>query len=213
LRVRFNHFVVSGCGEVGQRDRRPFPIAEQGTGRRFPARRADLQPQSHSKGNRHVFPNHRSRRRAVPPFLRLSDAELQGFGVKRSSPTRSLAFPIAIELRDVEQGEAVLLLNYLHQPAETPYKASHAIFVREWAETPYRAVDAIPDVLRIRPISFARLRRFGRHGRPPILIEGELELNNRAPVRQILKAAYVHAHYAKRGCYGGADRSGVRRRE
>ena len=28
----------------------------------------------------------------------------------------------------------MLLLNYVHQPADTPYKASHAIFVREGAE-------------------------------------------------------------------------------
>ena len=93
---------------------------------------------------------------AAAPFRRfygLSDDELQSLGVKRLIADASPGFPDRIELRDVEQGEALLLLNYLHQPADTPYRASHAIFVREWAETPYRAVDKIPDVLRIRPIS------------------------------------------------------------
>jgi hypothetical protein len=86
-------------------------------------------------------------------FYGLSDEELQSLGVKRLIADKSPGFPDRIELRDVEQGEALLLLNYLHQPADTPYKASHAIFVREWAETPYRALDEIPDVLRIRAIS------------------------------------------------------------
>ena len=94
-------------------------------------------------------------------FYGLSDDELKSFGVKRLIADGKPGFPDRIELRDVEPGETVLLLNYLHQPAETPYKASHAIFVREGAETPYRAVDEIPEVLRIRPIS---LRAFGASG-------------------------------------------------
>ena len=99
-------------------------------------------------------------------FYGLSDEELQSFGVKRLiARRRSPGFPDRIELRDVEEGEALLLLNYLHQPADTPYKASHAIFVREWAETPYRAVDEIPGRAS-NPSDFAsRLRRLGRHGR------------------------------------------------
>jgi hypothetical protein len=93
----------------------------------------------------------------------------------------------------------VLLLNYLHQPADTPFKASHAIFVREWAETQYRAVDDIPHVLRIRPIS---LRAFDASGDmvDADLIEGDLE----PTIARLFgnpEAAYIHAHYAKRGCY------------
>ena len=94
-------------------------------------------------------------------FYGLSDDELQSLGVKRLIADTSPGFPDRVELRDVEQGEALLLLNYLHQPADTPYRASHAIFVREWAETPYRAQDEMPDVLRIRPIS---LRAFDASG-------------------------------------------------
>jgi hypothetical protein len=132
-------------------------------------------------------------------FYGLSDDELQSFGVKRLIADTSPGFPDRIELRDVEQGEAVLLLNHLHQPADTPYKASHAIFVREWAETPHRAMNEIPDVLRIRPIS---LRAFNTSGDmvDADLIEGDLE-----PIITRLfanpEAAYIHAHYAKRGCY------------
>jgi Protein of unknown function (DUF1203) len=133
-------------------------------------------------------------------FYGLSDEDLQRFGVKRLIADEKPGFPDRVELRDVEEGEALLLLNYLHQPADTPYKASHAIFVREWAETQYRALDEIPDVLRIRPIS---LRAFDASGDmvDADLVSGE---NLKPTIDRLLanpEAAYIHAHYAKRGCY------------
>jgi hypothetical protein len=140
---------------------------------------------------------------AATPFRRfygLSDEELQNFGAKRFIADEKPGFPDRIELRDVEQGEAVLLLNYLHQPADTPYKASHAIFVREWAETPYHAVDQTPEVLWIRPVS---LRAFDEKGDMV-----DADLTNGGDLKPAIErlfgnpgAAYIHAHYAKRGCY------------
>jgi Protein of unknown function (DUF1203) len=133
-------------------------------------------------------------------FYGLSDDELQSLGVKRLIADTSPGFPDRVELRDVEQGEALLLLNYLHQPADTPYRASHAIFVREWAETPYRAMNEIPDVLRIRPIS---LRAFDPSGD---MVDADLISGDglKPTIERLFanpKAAYIHARYAKRGCY------------
>jgi Protein of unknown function (DUF1203) len=137
------------------------------------------------------------------PFRRLyglSDDELQSLGVKRFIADAKPGFPDRIELRDVEHGEALLLLNYLHQPADTPYRASHAIFVREWAETPYRATDETPEVLWIRPIS---LRAFDEKGE---MIDADLTGGGdlKPAIERLFAngaAAYIHAHYAKRGCY------------
>ena len=143
-------------------------------------------------------------------FYGLSDEELQSFGVKRLIADEKPGFPDRVELRDVEQGEALLLLNYLHQPADTPYRASHAIFVREWAETPYRAVDEIPDVLRIRPIS---LRAFDASGDmvDADLIEGDLEPTDRTAVRPSRRCLHPRAlRQARLLC--GPDRSGVKRK-
>ena len=137
------------------------------------------------------------------PFRRLyglSDEELQSFAVKRLIADEKPGFPDRVELRDVEQGEALLLLNYLHQPADTPYKASHAIFVREWAETPYQAQDETPEVLWIRPIS---LRAFDASGD---MVDADLTGGGdlKPAIERLFAnpdAAYIHAHYAKRGCY------------
>lgn len=133
-------------------------------------------------------------------FYGLADEELRHLGVQRRVADSTPGFPDRIELRDLDSGETALLLNYVHQPAETPYKASHAIFIREGAETAFDAVDQVPEVIRIRPIS---LRAFDDAGEmvDADLVDGrEIE-----PLIERLLAdrsvAYLHAHYAKRGCY------------
>ncbi|MEJ1938605.1 DUF1203 domain-containing protein, partial [Nostoc sp. NIES-2111] len=61
----------------------------------------------------------------------LSDDDLMRHGVKRYVVDTSPGYPDRIEMRDAAPGETVLLLNHVCQPADTPYRASHAIFVRE----------------------------------------------------------------------------------
>ena len=133
-------------------------------------------------------------------FYGLTDEELATLGVKRATADAKPGFPDRVELRDAEPGERVLLLNYVHQPADTPYKASHAIFVREGAERTYEGVDETPECLRIRPIS---LRAFDATG---MMVDADLASGREveAAIRRLLEnplAAYIHAHYAKRGCY------------
>ncbi len=132
----------------------------------------------------------------------LSDEALAAHGARRCIADAKPGFPDRIELRDAEPGETLLLLNHVHQPADTPYRASHAIFVREGAERAVELVDAIPEAIRIRPIS---LRAFDAAGEmvDADLVDGrELE-----PLIERLLADpavdYLHAHYAKRGCYAG----------
>jgi hypothetical protein len=130
----------------------------------------------------------------------LSDRQLQAHGAQRHVANRSPGFPDRIELRDAEPGESLLLLNYLHQPADTPYRASHAIFVREGAEQAYDAVGEIPDVMHRRTIS---LRAFdATHG----MCDAELATGDAIAeaIARLLAdpaTAYIQAHYALRGCY------------
>ncbi len=130
----------------------------------------------------------------------LSDAELVEHAVKRYVAKTKPGFPDRVELRDAEPGERVLLLNYMHQPANTPYRSSHAIFVLEGAQTPYDQIGQIPEALRARQIS---LRAFDDQHEmiDADLVDGrELE----SLIGKFLgnaKVKYLHAHYAKRGCY------------
>ena len=98
------------------------------------------------------------------PFLHLygrPEDELAKHGVKRCVANNKPGFPDRIEMRDAEPGETLLLLNHVHQPANTPYRASHAIFVREGATQTYDRVDEVPELLRVRLLS---LRAFDADG-------------------------------------------------
>lgn len=130
----------------------------------------------------------------------LDDERLAALGVKRMRVDAHPGYPDRIELRDVAFGETVLLLNHTHQPADTPYRASHAIFVREGATEAAVATDEVPDALRYRTIS---LRAFDADHMmvDADLVEGR-DLGER--IESFFgnpAVSYLQAHYAKRGCY------------
>ena len=130
----------------------------------------------------------------------LSEAALAEQGVRRIVVDHAPGYPDRVEVRDAEAGESVLLVNYTHQPADTPFRSSYAVYVREGAETAFDAVDEIPEAMQRRMIS---LRAFDEEG---MLIDADLA-DGRALeplIARLLadpKAAYLHAHYAKPGCY------------
>lgn len=130
----------------------------------------------------------------------LDDERLAALGVKRMRVDAHPGYPDRIELRDVAVGETVLLLNHTHQPANTPYRASHAIFVREGASEAAIATNEVPDALRHRTIS---LRAFDADH---LMVDADLvEGRELAGLIESFFAnpdvAYLQAHYAKRGCY------------
>jgi hypothetical protein len=134
------------------------------------------------------------------PLFALSDQALAQLGVQRYVADKKPAFPDRIELRDAEIGETLLLLNYTHQPANTPYRASHAIFVLEGATTTYDRVNEIPEALRVRTLS---LRAFDNSHQmvDADLVEGQQLEDAIDRLLASSRVAYIQAHYAKRGCY------------
>jgi hypothetical protein len=139
------------------------------------------------------------------PFVSLfglPEAELTARGVIRYQVDKSPGFPDRIEMRDASPGETVLLLNHVCQPADTPYRATHAIFVREGATQVYDEVGAVPDVLRRRLLS---LRAYDATGmmRDADVVEGVDAEQAILRLFENAEIAYIHAHNAKRGCYAG----------
>jgi hypothetical protein len=130
----------------------------------------------------------------------LTDEDLAARGAKRYVVDRKPGYPDRVEVRDLEPGETAILLNYTHQPADTPYRASHAIFVREGAEARYEAIDTIPEALRRRPLS---LRAFDADH---MLADADVVDGHDAgtAIERFFanpQIAYIQAHYAKPGCY------------
>jgi hypothetical protein len=142
------------------------------------------------------------------PLFGLADEQLAAQGIKRYVADSKPGFPDRIELRDAEPGESLLLLNYTHQPANTPYRASHAIFVLENAKEGYDRIDTVPDALRVRTLS---LRAFDEEG---LIVDADLVEGRHVEglIERFFahpKVAYIQAHYAKYGCYAGRiDRIG-----
>jgi hypothetical protein len=130
----------------------------------------------------------------------LTDAELLARGARRYLADETPGFPDRIELRDLAVGETALLVNYTHQAADTPYRASHAIFVREGAEQTCSVIDEIPAVLQGRTLS---LRAFDADHMmvDATLVDGRQARETIEGLLSNDSVAYIQAHYALRGCY------------
>jgi uncharacterized protein YbaR (Trm112 family) len=133
-------------------------------------------------------------------YVGLDDDALRARNARRVVADSCPGYPDRVELRDALVGETLLLVNYEHQPAASPFRASHAVYVLERAAKAYDAIDEVPRLLRTRAIS---LRAFDDQG---MLVGAELcpgtELES--GIEQLLRAAstsYLHLHYAKPGCY------------
>jgi hypothetical protein len=132
------------------------------------------------------------------PLYGLSDGELAARRARRVVVNGS-GFPERIEMRDAQAGETLLLVNFEHQGADTPYRSSHAVYVREGATETWSG-DHLPEVMRNRLLS---LRGFSAEG---TMIDADVvEGGDAESVIERLfddpEVAYIHAHYAKPGCY------------
>ncbi len=137
------------------------------------------------------------------PFQKLyglNDELLATFNAARYVVDKNPGFPERIEMRDGEVGESFLLINYQHQPADTPYRSSHAIFIREGAVETYDRINEIPDVLLSRHLA---VRGFDSSG---MLVEAELVEGKslKSCLEKLLAnpdSEYLHVHFAAHGCY------------
>lgn len=125
---------------------------------------------------------------------------LRRCGVERIIADSSPGYPDRVTLDDVPAGEALLLLNHVHQPADTPFRASHAIYVLEGASRTYDAVNEVPTLLRSRLLS---LRAFDAAGDllDADVVDGQGVEDLALRLLSTPRVAYVHAHYARPGCY------------
>lgn len=132
----------------------------------------------------------------------LSETALAELGVRRYVVDEKPGFPDRVEMREGEIGETMLLLNHVSQPAGTPYRSTHAIFVREGAEQIYDRVGEIPEVMRGRLLSLRAFDADGMMLDADVVsgreIEGVIERLFANP-----EVGYIHVHNAKRGCYSG----------
>lgn len=133
------------------------------------------------------------------PLFDLTDAELAARGAVRRIADAAPGFPCRVSLTDAPVGGEVILTHFEHHAVDSPFRASHAIYVRR-GEAQYDAVDQVPEQLRLRLLS---VRAFDRAG----MLVGADVVDGRALEATIAalfadpRADYLHVHFAKPGCY------------
>jgi hypothetical protein len=134
------------------------------------------------------------------PLYGLSEQELAERGIEVKISDGVSGFPCRVSLRDAPPGARMLLLNFEHQPASTPYRSSHAIFVEDGAEEVRPEVDEVPEVLARRTLS---VRAFDGAGQmlDGVVVQGREAAPAFERLLSIPGSAYLHVHNAGRGCY------------
>lgn len=139
------------------------------------------------------------------PLFGLSDAELAERGIVRKPVTAKPGYPCRITLEDAEPGENVLLLNFESHSADTPYRSSYAIYVREGATQAARYENTLPPVFANRPIAMRLFDADGMLIGADLVLDGEIE----AAIERafaIPGVDYIDAHNAAHGCFAARVR-------
>jgi hypothetical protein len=132
----------------------------------------------------------------------LDEATLAAQSIRRYAVDESPGFPCRVALEDLPVGTSAILLNYEHQPAESPYRARGPIFVREGAEDVAIFENRVPEVMARRVLS---LRGYDAAGYIQAAEVADGRTLEQAIARLFTRedVAYLHVHYAGRGCYAG----------
>jgi len=132
-------------------------------------------------------------------WFALGDAELKQRDAVRRIADSKPGYPCRISLTDADVGEQVLLINYEHLAADSPYRARHAIYIRAGEQT-CDVVDEVPAMLRSRLLSLRAFDAANMLTAADVVDGGALE----AAIGTMLadpRVAFLHVHFARPGCY------------
>jgi len=129
----------------------------------------------------------------------LSDEELAERRAVRVVADQPHGYPCRVSLTDAEPGQSLILLHYEHHPVDSPFRSSHAIYIRE-GEQQYDRTDEVPDQLRRRLLS---VRGFDERGmlRDADVVQGTALEPLIDRLFADAQVSYLHIHMARPGCY------------
>ena len=136
-------------------------------------------------------------------FSDFTDEELSNFNARWVVADTTPGYPCRVSLQNAEIGERVLAISYCFQNADSPYRASGPIFVREIAETARPSINEIPKMLID---SLLSVRAYNSTN--SLIASDVVEGTNLESVitSQLSDSSvdYLHVHYAKHGCFNSA---------
>lgn len=133
-------------------------------------------------------------------LFQLSDEALQAQNARRVTAEMKPGVPCRVSLEDAEIGEEVILLNYEHQSADSPFKSRHAIYVREGVQQKHLRAGEVPQLFKIRMMAARGFNAEGDMVDADVVDGSELDKT----IAQMLENQdidYVQLHYAKPGCF------------
>ena len=133
-------------------------------------------------------------------LFQLDDTALAARQMARVTANATAGFPCRVSLVDADVGDELLLLSYLHQPADSPYRASGPIFVKRGARRAALAPDEVPAQVQRRLMS---LRAYNAADRivAAEICDGRYVADWLQHAFDDAAIAYVHLHFARYGCY------------
>lgn len=132
-------------------------------------------------------------------FFAMDDRDLARHGARRVIAEND-RYPCRISLEDAAVGESLILLNHVSHDVDGPYRATHAILVRERAGEAATMIDRTPPVFATRTLS---LRAFDAAG-DIIASRVSRPEEHDAAIRALLADPHVDhidAHNAGHGCF------------
>lgn len=130
----------------------------------------------------------------------LSDSALSKINMRRVVAAKKPGYPCRVSLADATVGEELLLLPFVHQPADSPYKASGPIFVRKAAVQANMEPGVIPEYVHIRFMS-VRAYNAAHLMTDATVCAGSDTAAAILKMFSLDEVAYIHLHNANRGCF------------
>lgn len=134
------------------------------------------------------------------PLFHLDDEALRARHMRRMRVDAPVGYPCRISLEDTPVGEQVLLLPFAHQDIQSPYRALGPIFVRCGLPEARRIVGTLPPYLTLRLLSVRAYEADDSMVDADVIAGADAE----PLIRRLLErdeVAYLHVHFARRGCY------------
>jgi hypothetical protein len=133
-------------------------------------------------------------------YFSMTAEELDAHNAQVHDVTAKPDAPCRVRLADADIGERVVLVNYEHQPANSPYRSAHAIFVAEGAEQAQLNVGEVPESLSMRTLSVRGFDEVDCIQDADIVVGTDLAARLDALFADDT-IKYAHVHYAQRGCF------------
>ncbi|WP_095011645.1 DUF1203 domain-containing protein [Tsuneonella mangrovi] len=134
------------------------------------------------------------------PLFEMDEVALESALASRVIAGPEGRYPCRVSLRDADPGEELVLVHFTNHAVDTPYRNAFAIFVRKDADAAAECVDALPPVLRGRPIALRCYAFDGTLHRAALALDDNVD----AVLRDLLAdeaVGYIDAHNAMHGCF------------